>query len=240
MDNVTQRELVQWMKETAHDDAKAFSRGYQGHVYLYQKNGQRFIVKAPIGWGPGRLIRQMMLRNEYRVYSRLTGVLGVPQCYGFLDGRYLVLERIDGIPIRQARITDRHVFFQTLLNVIHALHKAGVAHGDLKKKDNLLVVDGKTPCVIDFGVAIVRKTGFAPLNRFLYDLARKFDFNAWVKLKYDRKYESILEEDRIYYNRTTIEKVSHRIKRRYVRLKKRVLRKRVQGKHTPGGPPSTG
>jgi predicted Ser/Thr protein kinase len=235
MDNLTQSELVQWMRETAHDVSKAFSRGYQGHVYLYEKTGQRFIVKAPMGWGLGRFIRQVMLRNEYRVYSRLGDVLGVPGCYGFLDGRYLVLEWIDGVPIRQAQITDRDIFFQTLLDVIKTLHKVGVAHGDLKKKDNLLVVDGKTPCVIDFGVAIVRKPGFAPLNHYLYDLARKFDLNAWVKLKYTRKYESILEEDRIYYNRTTIEELSHRIKRRYVTLKKRFLGRRRQDQHMPAG-----
>jgi serine/threonine protein kinase len=237
MDNVTESELVQWMRETAHDESKAFSRGYQGHVYLYEKNGQRFIVKAPMGWGLGRLIRQVMLRNEYRVYSRLAGVPGVPQCHGFLDGRYLVLEWVDGVPIRRAQITHPDMFFTTLLDVIKALHEAGVAHGDLKKKDNLLVIDGKAPCVIDFGVAIRRKPGFAPLNHYLYDLACRFDFNAWVKLKYNRKYEDILDKDRKYYDRTMIEEVSHQIKRRYVTLKKKLLKKRRQDQHMPVGPP---
>jgi len=237
MDKVTESELVRWMKETAHDTSKAFSRGYQGHVYLYEKNGRRFIIKAPMGWGPGRLIRQAMLRNEYRVYTRLGGVLGVPRCYGFLDGRYLVLEWVDGVPIRRTQITHPDMFFSTLLDVIKALHKAGVAHGDLKKKDNLLVIDGKAPCVIDFGVAIRRKPGFAPLNHYLYDLACKFDFNAWVKLKYNRKYEDILDKDRTYYHRTMIEEVSHHIKRRYMTLRKKILGKRGQNRHMPVGPP---
>jgi len=176
-----------------------------------------------MGWGVGSLIRWAMLRNEYRVYSRLSEVHGVPRCYGLLDGRYLVLECIDAVPIRRAQITHRDVFFDTLLTLIKDLHKAGVAHGDLKKKDNLLVVGGRTPYVIDFGVAIIKKEGFAPLNRYLYSLAKRFDFNAWVKLKYDRKFENMAEEDREYYNRTTVEKGSRWIKRTYLKLKRGLI-----------------
>ncbi len=220
MDSPTESELLQWVKASVKSGANVFSRGYQGHVYLYQDKEQRLILKAPVGWGLTRLVRRAMLRNEYRVYSRLSEVHGVPQCYGLLDGRYLVLECVDGVPVRKAQIQDHGLFFETLLNLIKDLHRAGVAHGDLKKKDNLLVVDGRTPCVIDFGVAIVRKPGFAPLNRYLYELARKFDFNAWVKLKYNRKFENMANEDRQYYNRTVIEKASHWIKRTYLRAKR--------------------
>jgi len=218
IDSLTESELLQWVRRSIKTGSNILSRGYQGHVYLYEGKGQRLILKAPTGWGPGRLIRWAMLRNEYRVYSRLSEVHGVPRCYGLLDGRYLVLEFIDGVPIRRARITDRGVFFDTFLNIIKELHKVGVAHTDLKKKDNLLVIEGRTPCVIDFGVAVVKKPGFAPLNRYLYNLARKFDFNAWVKLKYGGKYENISHEDRAYYNRTMVEKVSRWTKDTYLRI----------------------
>lgn len=220
MDNLTESELLQWVRESVKTGSNIFSYGYQGHAYLYEAKGQRLILKAPTGWGLSNLIRRAMLRNEYRVYSRLSGVRGVPRCYGLLDGRYLVLEFIDGFPVRSARITDRGRFFESLLNLIKELHKVGVAHTDLKKKDNLLVVGGRTPYVIDFGVAVVRKPGFAPINRYLYNLASKFDFNAWVKLKYDGKFENMAEEDRPYYNRTVVEKVSHWIKDTYLRVKK--------------------
>jgi predicted Ser/Thr protein kinase len=219
MDYLTESELLQWVRESVKTRSNIFSYGYQGHVYLYEAKGQRLVLKAPTGWGLGNLIRRAMLRNEYRVYSRLSGLRGVPRCYGILGGRYLVLEYIDGIPVRRAHITDRGSFFESLLKLIKELHKAGVAHTDLKKKDNLLVVEGRTPYVIDFGVAVVRKPGFAPINRYLYNLARKFDFNAWVKLKYEGKFENIAEEDRGYYNRTVVEKVSRWIKDTYLRLK---------------------
>jgi predicted Ser/Thr protein kinase len=109
---------------------------------------------------------------------------------------------------------------------MHRLHKAGVAHTDLKKKDNLLVVEGHTPWLIDFGVAVIRKLGFAPLNHYLYNLAKKFDFNAWVKLKYDGRYEKMIAEDKKYFNRTVIEKVSRWSKDTYLNIKKALKGKR--------------
>jgi predicted Ser/Thr protein kinase len=221
--NISESELLQWIRANLETRANILSRGYQGYVYLYEDHAQRLIIKTPMGRGLGWLIRLWMLRNEYKAYSRLSGIQGVARCYGLLNGRYLILEYIDGIPIRKAQITHRDFFFETLLKVIKALHHAGVAHTDLKKKDNLLVVEGKKPYVIDFGVAVVRKTGFAPLNRYLYHVASTFDFNAWVKLKYDGEYRDLTPEDREYFNRTVIEKVSHWIKDHYLILKKALV-----------------
>jgi RIO-like serine/threonine protein kinase len=223
MDSLTENELLQWARAAVKTRSNVISHGYQGDVYLYEGKGQRLILKAPAGRGLGRYIRRAMLRNEYRAYSRLSEVRGIPRCYGLLDGFYLVLECIDGAPIRRAQITDRRMFFESLLGLIKEMHKAGVAHGDLKKKDNLLVVEGQRPCVVDFGVAIIRKPGFAPLNRYLYNLARKFDFNAWVKLKYKRKFRNMADEDRQYYNRTIVEKASRWIKETYLRVKKGLI-----------------
>ncbi len=220
MDKLTENQLLQWVRDRVKTKSNIFDRGSQGHVYLYEGNGQRLILKTPTGWGLGGFIRWLMLRNEYRAYSRLSDMRGIPRCYGLLDGRYLVLECIGGAPVRRARITDRGMFFETLLGLIKEMHNAGVAHGDLKKKDNLLVVEGRTPCVIDFGVAVVWKPGFAPINHYLYNLARKFDFNAWVKLKYEGNFKNMTDEDAEYYDRTIVETVSRWIKRSYRRVKK--------------------
>jgi len=220
MENLTEEELLHWLRSSAKSGSHIFSHGYQGHVYLYEHKGERLILKAPTGWGVGRLIRQAMLRNEYRVYSRLSGMEGVPRCYGLLRGRYLVLQWVDGIPFRRARIVDPEIFFRTLLDLIKRLHRAGVAHGDLKKKDNLLVIDGRRPCLVDFGVAVIKKPGFSPLNGYLFNLARRFDFNAWAKLKYGRRLEAMSREDRDYYRRTLVEKVARRVKRAYRGIRK--------------------
>jgi len=220
---INEGELLRWIESSIKTGSNIISHGYQGYIYFFEDKGRRLIIKAPMGWGLGKLIRRIMLRNEFRVYSKLSAVHGIPKCYGFLKNRYLVLKFIDGVSIKEARISDRELFFANLIDLIKDLHKAGVAHSDLKKKDNLLVVNGQTPCVIDFGVAIIRKPGFAPVNHFLYNIARKFDFNAWAKLKYNNKLENITDEDRKYYNRTIIETVSHKIKRVYRKIKRTVF-----------------
>jgi predicted Ser/Thr protein kinase len=231
VDNLTVREILEWIKGAVKTESNVFGQGYQGCLYLHEGNGQRLILKSPPNGGLGGLVRRAMLRNERKAYSRLSEVRGVPRCYGLLHGRYLVLECVDGVPMRTAKIADREVFFETLLNLIKDLHRAGVAHGDLKKKDNVLVVQGQTPCVVDFGMAIVRKSGFAPLNHFLYDLARQFDFNAWVKLKYNKRYDNITYKDGKYYHRTFIEKVSRHVKKAYVKAKNGFITKKEKRRH---------
>lgn len=221
-DDFSPEEFRKWIAAATANGTDRLSQGYQGHTYLYEKDGQRWVVKAPLGWGPGRWIRRRMLRHEYRAYSTLGHADGVPMCYGFIDGSYLVLEYIDGEPIRQATITDPEGFYKALFSCLRGLHTKGVAHGDLKKKDNILVVDGLYPVLIDFGVAIIRKAGRAPVNHYLYRLFQRFDYNAWVKHKYKRRMDQISEEDRRYYHRTGIEYIAKWIKRRYINIKRRV------------------
>ncbi len=223
-DGFKEDKLVQWIRESIRTRSNIHSHGYQGHTYLYKNHGRSLIIKAPLGWGPIKLVRRLMLYNEYRVYRRLSGIKGIPACYGFLNGRFLILEFIDGVPIRDARISDRQIFFDHLFELIKSLHKAGVAHSDLKKKDNLLVIENRLPCVIDFGTAVVKKSRFAPLNTFLYIIAKQFDYNAWIKLKYGRKVNNLSDQDRKYYNRTIIEKSAHKIKKVYREMKKRVIK----------------
>ncbi|MFQ5756608.1 MAG: hypothetical protein ACE5H7_11030 [Acidiferrobacterales bacterium] len=219
--DLAESELLHWVQESVKTSSNIFGHGYQGHVFLFEDaKGHRLIIKAPTGSMLTRFVHRTMLRNEHKAYIKLSGLRGTPHCYGLLDGTYLVLKYVDGLPVRRAEIRDQTLFFDTLLEVIKDLHKAGIAHGDLKKKDNLLVVDGRTPCIIDFGVAIIKKNGFAPLNHFLYNLGKKFDFNAWAKLKYDGRFENISKEDEHYYNRTVAEKASHWIKRQYLKIKK--------------------
>ena len=158
---------------------------------------------------------------ENRVYQHLSGFTAIPACYGLVDNQYLVLEFIQGLPFRSQRPLDEGAFFKAFLQNIHDMHAMGVAHFDLKKRDNLLVVDGHTPCLIDFGAAIVRKNGFHPVNAFLFNMASRFDYNAWIKLKYNNQFQLISAEDRQYYSKTLTEIISRKIKRFY---KDRILK----------------
>lgn len=222
LDSGTERALIEQVEAGIRAGQPAYTRSYQGAAYLCEAAGRRYFVKAAVGGGPTGWLRRWMLRREYDVYQRLTGFAGSPRCYGLIDGRYLVLDHIDGLTLRSGEIDDRRAYFDALFAHIGELHRRGVAHADLKRKDNLLVIGGRLPCLVDFGAAIVRKPGFAPFNYCLYELARRLDFNAWAKLKYRGRMEELTPEDRPYYRRTVVEIVARAIKRSYLRLKRRI------------------
>jgi serine/threonine protein kinase len=223
LDSRTERALIEQIEAGIPAGQPAYAHSYQGAVFLCETGGRRYFVKAAVGGGLEGLLRRWMLRREYNVYQRLTDFTGSPRCYGLIDGRYLVLEYIDGLTLRNGEIDDRRAYFDTLFAHIEELHRRGVAHADLKRKDNLLVIGGRLPCLVDFGVAIVRKPGFAPFNHYLYELARRFDFNAWAKFKYRGHMEELTPEDRPYYRRTVVEIIARAIKRSYLRLKRRIV-----------------
>lgn len=214
------RELRAWLAARSAEPGDPFARGYQGHVHLFEGHGRRLVVKTASGRGLARLVRQRMIRKEDRVYRRLADLPGVPACHGLVDGRHLVLEYVEGVPYRGARIDDPERFFERLLALIRSLHDRGVAHGDLKKKDNLLVVDRTDPCIVDFGVAVVRRQGFAPLNHYGWELARRFDYNAWAKLKHGGDLSAAPEEDRRLARRTLVERVSRGLKSAWIGLRR--------------------
>jgi RIO-like serine/threonine protein kinase len=216
---IPEDELLEWITASLRERRNILGRGYQCHTLLYRDNERSLVVKAPLGRGLAAYVRRRMLQHEYAVYGRLSRLPGPPVCHGFLNKRFLVLEFIDGVPIQDARLTDRDFFFDTLLRQIKNMHQAGVAHGDLKKKDNILVVDGRHPVLLDFGVAVIRKSGLLPVNRYLFSLFQNFDFNAYVKLKYRKRIDLISAADRPFYRRTIVEKSAGWIKRRYLKIK---------------------
>ena len=115
---VNQAELLRWIESSIKTGSNIISHGYQGHIYFYEDKDLRLVVKAPMGWGIGKFIRRIMLRNEFRAYSKLSSVKGIPRCFGFLKKSYLVLQFIDGVSVKSARITDREHFYKAFLDLI--------------------------------------------------------------------------------------------------------------------------
>lgn len=208
-----QSSLKQWIENSLTSNSNTLAAGYQGKTLLYRNGDQSLAIKIPHGRGLIKYLHTRMLHHEARVYAQLKHLQGIPACYGLIDNRYLALEFIEGDPIRNKRPVDDERYFKTLLSLIKQMHESGVAHMDLKRKDNLMVTHHDEPCVLDFGTAVIRKPGFHPINHFMYRLARRFDYSAWVKHKYHDDMHNILEEDRIYYQRTYIEKIAKIIKK---------------------------
>jgi predicted Ser/Thr protein kinase len=183
-------ELAAWLRD-AIDAAggRRLGSGYQASVHLYASPVGDVVVKQP---HQGRLLSPVwraLLRREADVYARLAGIAGIPRSFGLIDDRYLVLEYVPGPSLREhePRIADRERLFGLLLETVHAMHAAGIAHGDLKRKDNIIVGAGERPYMIDFGIATLR--GGSWPGRLWFEHARQGDYNAWVKLKYGRRIE---------------------------------------------------
>jgi predicted Ser/Thr protein kinase len=162
--------------------------GYQASVQVYETSAGAVVVKQPHAGGPLGSLWRSLLRREAAVYARLRGIAGIPRSFG-LVGDGLALEHIAGPSLREhePQIGNREAFFAKLRATLDAMHAAGVAHSDLKRKDNIIVGAGERPYMIDFGIAVRRSATSALWNRLVFDRAVQMDLNAWIKLKYGRR-----------------------------------------------------
>lgn len=206
------------------------SRGYQGAVYAVGRGPGRRVIKTVMGGPLARRLRRYMLRREHAAYQRLAGVEGVPRCYGLEDGERLVLEFVDAQPVREwgDLLPDRDAYFERLKALILALHARGVAHADLKRRDNVLATADGWPVLIDFGAAVLRRESGGALSRALFRLACRIDLNAWIKLKYRRRYDEISTADLAYFRPTVLERAARAVRRSWRKLTGRQQRKARQ------------
>jgi len=172
------------------------ARGYQGQTFSIGT------TTAPGDKGSGG--RASASGSPYsccatrRAYTNSSPLLAAPRCYGLLHNRYLVLEFIDGAPARYAGITDREAFFGELLEQIKTLHALGVAHSDLQKKDNLLLVMASIRACSTW-----RRRG--PQNRIRAVQSRSFSprrasrFQPVWQIKYQGRFEQMSTADRVYF-----------------------------------------
>ena len=214
-DDLTDDELKLWIQNSLKEGSHKLASGYQGQTLKYESPEHSLVIKVPHGKSWLKKFNVSMLKHEFRVYQKLSELKCIPKCYGLIDQQYLVLQYIDAHPIRSARPINEQVYFSKLFEFIEQMHSMGVGHFDLKKKDNLLVVGEDTPCIIDFGAAVINKAGFHPFKHYWFKLAMRFDYNAWIKHKYNNCLENISENDRPYYEKTLIEIIAQKVKRFY-------------------------
>ena len=219
------------MREDSGRGGELLSSGYQGVVYKVRAgpeypDTEYLIVKEAMGSALVRRFRRWMIRRESIVYQRREGIAGVPRCFGLHDGR-LLLEFIDGRPLRLSagELPDREQFFAALLDILRATHAAGVAHADMKRKDNILVTPDGRPWLIDFGSAILRANDRGVWRRWLFEQACQIDLNAWVKHKYLGRYTDLSEADALIYAPTLIERLARPVRKTWRKLTARKLRK---------------
>jgi predicted Ser/Thr protein kinase len=193
--------------------------GYQASVHVYATTAGDVVVKTPHRGGPLARLWRSLLEREHAVYQRLGGIGGIPRSFGLVGGG-LALEYVAGPSLREheALIRDREELFAKLLATLRAMHAAGVAHGDLKRKDNIIVGPGERPYLVDFGIAVRRSATSFLWNRCVFEPLVQMDYNAWVKLKYGRRVDPAAEpgvltaEDEATYRPLWIERLARALR----------------------------
>lgn len=226
--NIDSVRLAQLSSYLSNDSGTHLAAGYQGSVGFYETPFGNYVVKRACGPFFWRMLGEAALRRECEIYARLRGVEGIPQCLGLLDEKHLVLEHISGqsYRCRQNELEDRDLFFVRLLKTLKDMHSAGIAHGDLKRKDNLLVGPNEQPFIIDFGLACFRQASGERLNRFYFGWLKQYDYNAWVKHKYQGRYELIEVDDLSLYRPMRLERIARAIRLVWQKLTFRSYRTR--------------
>lgn len=192
---------------------RILGKSNQGEVRHFRVDGKDLAIKMPKGRGLAWRFRQATLKREFQAYQRLDGIPGLAYCHGLVDDTWLVLDYIEGRPFRDSKLEDPEAFFSQLLETIEAMHARGVAHGDLKRKDNLLVTPDDQPVILDLGAATLARDSQRAMSSVLFRFMRQTDLNAWVKLKYG-SYEAVSETDRQFLKRSWLERLLSRLRGR--------------------------
>ena len=210
------------------DFVRLTNQGHQGIAFKVLVDGQSFLIKRTNKIGVfTRRVSEHFIQHEYKIYQRLEGIAGIPKCYGLSDDGSLILEYIDGNSYREKEhiLENRDQFFIDLLALILSIHKAGVSHGDLKRKDNILIGENNQPYLIDFGAAMSLNSKNQFIKRWLYNFSKQTDLNAWIKHKYFRQYDQIEKDDLVYYSSSTVDKLVRLTRKFWRTLNLRQFRK---------------
>lgn len=163
-----------------------------------------------------RLLGRYLVGREAAALRRAAGVPSVPRLLGRPRPWMLAIEYVDATRITalpSPRIDA--VFIQRLTAIIDALHRRGIAHGDLEKLDNILVTADGRPAVVDFAAAIM--LGLNPLAALGFPHVSDNDCRAVLKLKRAYAPELLTADERERLAQRSLVETAFRRLRAYIR-----------------------
>ncbi|MGZ3591004.1 MAG: hypothetical protein ACXU99_10155, partial [Thermodesulfobacteriota bacterium] len=115
-----------------------------------------------------------LIHKEWKIYSRLVGIKGIPRPIERIDRFAFAIEFIPGRPILRGEPLPSS-FFTNLESVLGQVHARGVVHMDLRHKGNILISEKGEPFLIDFNSSFAFKEK-GILRRYLFPLLRWVDY----------------------------------------------------------------
>ena len=122
-----------------------------------------------------------LIHKEWKIYSRLVGIKGIPRPIERIDRFAFATEFIAGRPIPRGEPLPS-TFFPDLESVLREVHARGVVHMDLRHKGNILISEKGQPFLIDFNSSFAFKER-GILRRYLFPLLRWVDYGGLLKVK---------------------------------------------------------
>lgn len=154
---------------------------------------------------PIRLLGRVQIEREIRALLQLRGLPGIPEYHGRFGAHGLLMERMEGERITRWSAThprDRAAMFDRLSRLVELMHRLGVAHLDLRKRDNILVTRDGRPNVIDFNASICFRPGRGIAHLF-FRFFRRIDTAAILKWKSRLAPELLTEREARSHRRMT-------------------------------------
>lgn len=99
-----------------------------------------------------RLPAWWLARREARALRQVDGLDAMPQLLAW-DGRKLDRSYLDGAAMYQRPPHGDLAYFRRARRLLQALHRRGLAHNDLAKEANWLVLADGRPAIVDFQLA---------------------------------------------------------------------------------------
>jgi len=122
-----------------------------------------------------------LIHKEWKIYTRLVGIKGVPRPIERIDRFAFAIEFIPGRPVSRGESLPSS-FFPDLERTLREVHARGVVHMDLRHKGNILISEKGEPFLIDFNSSFVFKER-GIFRRYLFPLFRWVDYGGLLKLK---------------------------------------------------------
>ena len=150
-----------------------------------QWHGRPLVVKSFAGKSlPVRWLGRLQIAREARAYRALAGVPGIPALHGRPDPETLVIDFVEGQRLTHVRLQPgpHRRFVDELRRLVDSIHALGVAHLDLRGRDNVLVGPDGSVRLIDFAAAHIAPKG-TWRRRLVFPLLRSVDRSAFLKWK---------------------------------------------------------
>ena len=121
-------------------------------------------------------IARHLARREARTLIVLNGLPSIPRLIDW-NGRQLLREYLAGEPLHAAPPVNT-TYFRDALRLLRHMHSRNIAHNDLAKEANCLVLISGQPGFIDFQLAL-----HAPQRGYLFRLLAREDLRHLLKHK---------------------------------------------------------